>query len=34
MSSEKDMILHLINGLIKKTELNEILLYKNELILS
>ena len=34
MSNGKDMIIHLIAGLIKKTKLNEILFYKNESILS
>ena len=33
MSTKKDMMIHLIVGLIKKT-LNEIHLYKNESILS
>ena len=34
MSNGKDMIIHLIAGLIKRTLWNEILLYKNESILS
>ena len=32
MLNEKDMIIHLIVGLIKKSKLNEISLYKNESI--
>ena len=34
MPNGKDMIIHLIAGLIKNTELNEIPLYKNEPMLS
>ena len=34
MSNGKDMIIHLIAGLIKRTSWDEILLYKNESILS
>ena len=34
MSNVKDMVIHLIDGLIKQNSLIEILLYKNELILS
>ena len=33
MSNGKDIIIHLIARLIKKTQLNEILLYKNDSIL-